>query len=48
VLLIVGAVLTVIRLPLTSVVLGAGVAWMGYLLFTRGRGTSAEDPERVR
>ena len=48
VLLIVGALLTVIRLPLTSVVLGAGVAWMGYLLFTRGRGTSAEGPERVR
>ena len=34
VLLIVGSVLIVIRLPLTSIVLDAAVAWMGYVLFT--------------
>ncbi len=46
VLLIGGAVLTVIRLPLTSVVLGAAVAWMGYVLFT-GRGVSTRQSQRV-
>jgi hypothetical protein len=47
-LLIVGALLTVIRLPLTSVVLGAAVAWMGWYVLVTGRGTPAESPERVR
>ena len=48
VLLIVDALLTVIRLPLTSVVLGAAVAWMGWYVLVTGRGTPAESPERVR
>jgi hypothetical protein len=42
------AVPALLNIGVSSVVLGAGVAWMVYLLFTRGRGTSAEDPERVR
>ncbi len=48
ILLILGAVLSVVRLPLTSVVLGVAVAWMGYVLFTTGRGTAVEPPDRVR
>jgi hypothetical protein len=47
VLLIVGAVLIVIRLPLISVVLDAAVAWMGYVLFT-GRDIAAGRPRRRR
>ena len=47
VLLMVGAVLVVIPWPLTSIVLDAAVGWMGYVLF-KGRGASAENPERVR
>ena len=47
VLLIFGAVLVVIPWPLTSIVLDAAVVWMGYVLF-KGRGTLAENPERVR
>ena len=45
VLLIVGSVLIVIRLPLTSIVLDAAVAWMGYVLFT-GRDIAAGRPRR--
>jgi hypothetical protein len=47
VLLIVGSVLIVIRLPLTSIVLDAAVAWMGYVLFT-GRDIAAGRPRRSR
>jgi hypothetical protein len=47
VLLIVGSVLIVIRLPLTSIVLDAAVAWMGYVLFT-GRDIAAGRPRRRR
>jgi len=47
VLLIVGSVLIVIRLPLTSIVLDAAVAWMGYVLFT-GRDIAAVRPQRRR
>src|SRR5215208_1416950 len=47
VLLIVGSVLIVVRLPLTSIVLDAAVAWMGYVLFT-GRDIAAGRPRRRR
>jgi hypothetical protein len=47
VLLIVGSVLIVIRLPLTSIVLDAAVAWMGYVLFT-GRDIAVGRPRRRR
>src|SRR5215212_2431381 len=47
VLLIVGSVLIVVRLPLTSIVLDAAVAWMGYVLFT-GRDVAAGRPRRMR
>src|SRR5215211_1585384 len=47
VLLIVGSVLIVIRLPLTRIVLDAAVAWMGYVLFT-GRDIASGRPRRRR
>jgi hypothetical protein len=49
VLVLVGTVLTAIPLPLTTVVFGAGVAWMGLALFA-GMGLSAgqQQPSRVR
>ena len=42
-----GAAISLVPLPGTPVVLGAAVAWLGFTLFT-GRGTSAEQPSRVR
>ena len=46
ILLIVGAVFTVLPLPFTTVVFAVAVAWLGFALFT-GRGASAEQPSRV-
>ena len=46
-LLIVGAVLSFLPLPLSTAPFGVAVAWMGSTLFT-GRDASAEQPSRVR
>ncbi len=46
-LLIVGAVLSFLPLPLSTAPFGVAVAWMGLILFT-GRDASAEQPSRVR
>ena len=46
ILLIVGAVFTVLPLPFTTVVFAVAVAWLGFALFT-GRGASAEQSARV-
>jgi hypothetical protein len=46
ILLIVGAVVTVLPLPFTTLVLDVAVAWLGFALFA-GRGAPAEQPARV-
>ncbi len=46
-LLIVGAVLSFLPLPLSTAPFGIAVAWLGLILFT-GRDASAEQPSRVR
>ncbi len=46
-LLIVGAVLSFLPLPLSTAPFGIAVAWMGLILFT-GTDASAEQPARVR
>ena len=47
ILLIVGALISFIPLPLTEVILAVAIAWLGLELF-RGRGDSAEQRARVR
>jgi energy-converting hydrogenase Eha subunit A len=47
ILLIVGAVVTFLPLPFTTLVFDVAVAWLGFALFT-GREASAEQPPRVR
>ena len=47
ILLIVGALISLVPLPLTEVILAVAIAWLGLELF-RGRGDSAEQPARVR
>jgi hypothetical protein len=44
--LIIGAVLTILPLPITGVVHAVAVAWLGFALFT-GREASIEQPSRV-
>ncbi len=44
--LIVGAVLSLLPLPLVDIVLATAVAWMGYVLFME-RGATAEPPSRA-
>jgi hypothetical protein len=46
ILLIVGAVVTILPIPFTTVVFAVAVAWLGFALFT-GREASAERPSRV-
>ena len=46
VLLIVGAVVSFVPIPLSGIVLSVAVAWLGFVLFT-GRGMSSEQPSRV-
>ncbi len=46
-LLIVGAVLSFLPLPLSTALFGVAVAWLGLILFT-GRDASSEQPSRVR
>jgi hypothetical protein len=45
-LLIIGAVLTILPLPLVDIVLAVAVAWVGYVLFVK-RDTAAEQPPRA-
>ncbi len=45
-LLIVGAVASLVPIPLSGVVLSVAVAWLGLMLFT-GRGLPGEQPSRV-
>ena len=45
-LLIVGAVTSLVPIPLSGVVLSVAVAWLGLMLFT-GRGMPSEQPSRV-
>ena len=45
-LLIVGAVASLVPIPLSGVVLSVAVAWLGLMLFT-GRGMLSEQPSRV-
>jgi uncharacterized membrane protein (DUF485 family) len=47
ILLMVGAVLTILPLPFVGLVFAVGVAWLGLALLT-GRDTTAEQPSRVR
>src|ERR687889_1113426 len=47
ILLIVGALISFLPLPLTEVILAIAIAWLGLELFT-GRGVSLEQPARVR
>ena len=47
VVVLVGTVLSAIPLPLTTIVFGVGVAWMGLALFT-GRGLSADQQQTPR
>ena len=47
ILLMVGAVISFVPLPLTEVILAVAIAWLGFDLLT-GRGVSAEQPARVR
>jgi hypothetical protein len=44
--LIIGAVISILPLPFTGIVLAVAVAWLGFALFTEG-GTSAQQPSRV-
>lgn len=46
ILLIVGAVVTILPLPFTTLVFDVAVVWLGFALFT-GREASAEQPPRV-
>jgi len=46
ILLIVGAFLAFLPVPLSGIVLDAAVAWLGFILFT-GRGETAPQPSRV-
>ncbi len=46
-LLIVGAVLAFLPLSLSTVLFGAAIAWLGFILFT-GRDASAAQPSRVK
>ena len=46
VLLIVGAVISILPLPSRALILEIAVAWLGFALFT-GRGASAQQPSRV-
>jgi hypothetical protein len=46
ILLIVGALISFVPLPLTEVILAVAIAWLGFDLFT-GRGVSVEQPARV-
>lgn len=46
ILLIVGAVISFIPIPLSGIALSVAVAWLGFILFT-GRGASVEQPTRV-
>lgn len=46
ILLIVGAVVTILPLPFTTLVFAVAVAWLGFALFV-GREASAEQPSRV-
>ena len=50
ILLMVGAVIAGLPIPLTEIVLYVGVAWLGFTLFTGGTGAldSDEQPARVR
>ena len=47
ILLIVGAVIAGLPIPLTEIVLYVGVAWLGFVLFTE-RGETVQQPMRVR
>jgi hypothetical protein len=47
IILIVGALISFLPLPLTEVILAIAIAWLGFELFT-GRGVSLEQPARVR
>ena len=47
ILLIVGALISLVPLPLTEVILAVAIAWLGYELFME-RGDSAEQRARVR
>ena len=47
ILLILGAIISFVPLPLTEVILAVAIAWLGFDLFT-GRDVSAECPARVR
>lgn len=47
ILLIVGAVISFVPLPLTEVILAVAIAWLGFDLF-KGGSVSAEQPARVR
>jgi hypothetical protein len=47
ILLIVGAVLFVLPLPLTAIVLSVAVGWLGFRLFTGRQVTEAQTPPRV-
>jgi hypothetical protein len=47
ILLIVGALISFVPLPLTEVILAIAIAWLGFELFT-GRGVSPDQPARVR
>ena len=46
VLLIVGAAVSFVPIPLSGIVLSVAVAWLGFVLFT-GRGMSSEQPSRA-
>jgi len=46
ILLIVGAVIGALPIPLSEIVLDVAVAWLGFILFT-GRGEAAQQPSRV-
>ncbi len=45
--LMVGAVLNYLPVPLSGVVLDVAIAWLGFVLFT-GRGEAAQQPSRMR
>jgi hypothetical protein len=47
ILLVLGAIISFVPLPLTEVILAVAIAWLGFDLFT-GRDVSAERPARVR
>lgn len=47
ILLMVGAVIAGLPIPLTEIVLYVGVAWLGFVLFTE-RGETVQQPMRVR